>query len=38
MVGEAFRLGGWLTGLGFALWIARPRRDGDGPMRLAAGG
>jgi len=38
MVGEAFRLGGWLTGLGFALWIVRPRRDGDGPMRLAAGG
>ena len=38
MVGEAFRLGGWINGLAFALWIVRPRRDGDGPMRLAAGG
>jgi hypothetical protein len=38
MVGQAFRLGGWINGLAFALWIVRPRRDGDGPMRLALGG
>ena len=38
MAGQAFMLGGWINGLAFALWIVRPRRDGDGPMRLAAGG
>jgi hypothetical protein len=38
MVGQAFRLGGWINGLAFVLWIVRPRRDGDGPMRFAAGG
>jgi hypothetical protein len=38
MVGHAFRLGGWAVGVAFVVWILRPRRDGDGPMRLAAGG
>jgi hypothetical protein len=38
MAGQVLRLGGWITGLAFVSWIVRPRADGDGPMRLAAGG
>jgi 4-amino-4-deoxy-L-arabinose transferase-like glycosyltransferase len=38
MAGQVLRLGGWITGLAFVTWIVRPRADGDGPMRLAAGG
>lgn len=36
MLSQALRLGGWATGLAFAVWVLRPRRD-DAPLRLVAG-
>lgn len=37
MAGQVLRLGGWVVGLAFLLWIVRPRRDGNGPLRLVSG-
>jgi 4-amino-4-deoxy-L-arabinose transferase-like glycosyltransferase len=38
MAGTALHLGGWAAGLGFVVWLLRPRRDGSGPLRLVTGG
>ena len=38
MVKQSLHLGGWAVGLGFLWSVARPVRDGRGPIRLVAGG